>query len=177
MIIDIVVVILLVLALIRGYKNGFVIAMVSSLAVIIGIAAALKLSATMAKYLQQHINVATKWLPFLSFLIVMIGVIFLVRWLAVIVDKTLKAAFLGWANKLAGILLYVAMYMIIFSVVLFYLTGLNIISKSTIDSSLTYHYIQPWGPMVVNSIGKIIPVFKGLFEQLENFFGSLAAKV
>jgi membrane protein required for colicin V production len=176
-IIDIVAVILLLLALFRGYKHGFVIAIVSSLAVIVGVAAALKLSAVVAKWLQAHINFATKWLPFISFLIVLIAVIFLVRWLAVVIDKTLKAAFLGWANKLAGILLYIAVYFVIFSVLLFYLTQLNIISKNTIDSSHTYRFIQPWGPIVINSIGKIIPIFKDLFEQLEHFFGQLADRM
>jgi membrane protein required for colicin V production len=57
---------------------------------------------------------------------------------------------------------------------LFYATNLHIISQNAISSSITYNFVEPWGPVVINSIGKIIPLFKNMFSDLENFFSHLA---
>ena len=72
MLIDIVVVILGLLAIYKGFTRGFVLAIFSLLSFIIGLAAALKLSALVAVYLGRNINLAQRWLPFLAFIAVFI---------------------------------------------------------------------------------------------------------
>jgi membrane protein required for colicin V production len=42
--------------------------------------------------------------------------------------------------------------------------------------SKVYEYIAPWGPKVIDNLGNIIPIFKDMFEQLQNFFAELAKK-
>jgi membrane protein required for colicin V production len=37
--------------------------------------------------------------------------------------------------------------------------------------------VAPWGPKVINNLGKIIPVFKDLFSQLQSFFETLGHKI
>jgi membrane protein required for colicin V production len=79
-------------------------------------------------------------------------------------------AWLGWADKLGGILLYVCIYMVVFSVILFYAGNLHLISPAMKSSSVCYSFIQPWGPVSINALGKLIPWFQDMFRQLENFF-------
>lgn len=176
MIIDIIFLILLVFAIIKGISRGFIVAVFSFLAIIIGVAAAMKLSYIVANWLQHSFNTGKQWLPFLSFLIVLIGVIILVRLLANLIQKAINFSMLGWLNKLGGILLYILLYVSVYSIFLFYLTKMNIIKVETIMASYTYWFIEPLGPKVVNLIGALIPVFKNLFQQLSNFFGSVAHK-
>jgi membrane protein required for colicin V production len=175
MIIDIIFLLLLAFAIIKGISRGFIVAVFSFLAIIIGVAAAMKLSYIVADWLQHSFNTGRQWLPFLSFLIVLIGVIILVRFIANAIQRTMKFAMLGWLNKLGGILFYILLYISIYSVCLFYLTKMNIIKPETIAASRTYSFIEPLGPKVVNTIGVIIPVFKNLFQQLSDFFGRIAA--
>ena len=176
MIIDIIFLLLLAFAFIKGISRGFIIAVFSFLAVIIGVAAAMKLSYIVANWLQHSFNTGKQWLPFLSFLIVLVVVIILVRLLANLIDKALNFAMLGWLNKLGGILLYILLFISVYSVFLFYLTEMNIIKPKTITASRTYSFIEPLGVKVVNLIGAVIPVFKNLFQQLSDFFGRVAAK-
>ena len=72
MIIDIVLAIFLVLAIFKGYNRGFIVALFSLIAFIAGLAAAMKLSATVAAYLGDNVGITKQWLPVLSFLIVFI---------------------------------------------------------------------------------------------------------
>jgi membrane protein required for colicin V production len=176
MIIDIIFLILLAFAIIKGISRGFIVAVFSFLAIIIGVAAAMKLSYIVANWLQHSFNTGRQWLPFLSFLIVLIGVIILVRLVANLIQRAINFAMLGWLNKLGGILLFILLYISVYSIFLFYLTKMNIIKPETIAASRTYTFIEPLGPKIVNLIGAIIPVFKNLFQQLSDFFGNIAHK-
>ena len=65
--IDVVFLLLLVMAVFRGLRHGLIIAVVSALAFLIGLAAAIKLSATVAGYLKNNMHMSTRWLPVLAF--------------------------------------------------------------------------------------------------------------
>jgi membrane protein required for colicin V production len=175
--IDIIFAIIMIIAIIKGMRKGLVVALFSIIAFIIGLAAALKLSAVVAVYLQQNVSVSGKWLPFISFALVFLIVVILVNWAGKFIEKSFEMAFLGWANKLAGAALYVALYIIIYSVFLFYAEKIHLLKPDTFQQSLTYLYIKPWAPAVLDNFGKIIPIFKDSFASLESFFASVSDKI
>ena len=177
MLIDIIFAILLVLAVVRGYQRGLIVGVFSLVAIVIGLAAALKLSAAVAGWIGRSVNVSTQWLPILSFALVFLGVILLVRLGANAIEKTVEVAMMGWVNRLGGILFYLAIYVIVFSVVLFYAEQVKVLSPEAIHSSVSYSYVQPWGPRAIEGFGKVVPVFKDMFAQLEDFFGKLSHQV
>ena len=86
-------------------------------------------------------------------------------------------ALLGWVNRLGGIVFYAALYIIIFSVFLFYADKIHLLKPETIQSSQSYNFVQPWGPVVIDSFGKLIPIFKDMFSDLEAFFGNIGNKI
>jgi membrane protein required for colicin V production len=176
MIIDLFIAVLLVLAIFKGYSRGLIVGLFSLVAIIIGLAAAIKLSAVVAGYIGQNVKVAESWLPIISFFIVFLGVILLVRLGAKAIEKTVELALLGWVNKLGGIILYIVLYMLVASVLLFYLEQVRIIQPDVFASSVTWPYVEPWGPRVIGAFGKIIPFFRDMFGELETFFGKVAER-
>ena len=177
MIIDIALLALLVIAAIKGLQRGIIVAVFSLIGLIAGIAAALKFSVLVAGWLQGSVNISSRWLPAISFLLVFIVVVLLIRLMANLIEASVELALLGWVNKIGGALLYMIIYTLSLSVILFFLVQLKLISEKTIAESVTYPYVEPWGPVVINGIGKIIPLFKDMFAELENFFGKLAQKI
>lgn len=173
--IDIIFLMLVALAIYKGLQKGFIIAVFSLVGFIIGLAAAIKLSAVVAVKLAEHTG-AGKWLPALSFLIVFLGVVFLIHVTAKLIEKTFETVLLGWLNKLAGIFLYLLLYSIIFSVLLFYAVQLHFVNDVTIKASIFYPYLAPLGPKVIGSIGIILPWFKDTFTALEHFFEGVSTK-
>lgn len=174
MIIDILFGILLLMAVIKGWRRGLVVAVFSFIAIIVGLAAAMKLSTVVAEWLKDSTNVSVQWLPFLSFAIVLIGVILLIRLGANLIEASLEVTLLGWVNRLGGILLYIIVYTLAFSVLLFYAAQLKLLNDNTIAGSLTYEAVQPLGPKVINTLGGLIPWFKDMFTELEGFFEHIA---
>lgn len=173
--IDIIFLILAAFAVIKGLSRGFIIAVFSLIGVVVGVAAAMKLSYIVANWLQPSLHTEGIWLPVVSFMIVMFGVILLVRWIANLLQAAIKIAMLGWLNKLGGVVLYLFIFFIVYSILLFYLTQMKIISAETINASKTYNLVEPFGPTAVDMVSYIIPVFKDIFHQLSDFFGSIAA--
>lgn len=174
MIIDVIFAMLLIIACIKGYSKGLIVALFSVLAFIVGLAAALKFSTIVAGWLQNSTNISAKWLPFISFALVFFAVVLLVNWGGKLIQKTFETVLLGWVNRIGGVILYAALYTIIFSIFLFYAEKVSLIRADSIQSSVTYSFIQPWGPKVMDGFGTIIPWFKDMFIQLEDFFSKLA---
>lgn len=175
MFIDIIFFILMLVAVFKGYSRGFIVALFSVAAFIVGLAAALKLSAFAAEKLSGTFNTSGKWLPVLSFLLVFIGVVLLIRLGAKIIQSGIELAMLGWVNRIAGIILYALLYGILYSVFLFYAVQLHIFSDESIAASNVYPWIKPLGPKVIDSLGTVIPWFRDMFSQLEHFFEGVSS--
>lgn len=175
--VDVIFGILLLLAIWKGYSRGFIVAIFSFFSLLIGLAAAVKFSAVVANWLGVSTGIGQKWLPILAFTLVMIAVALVVRLIAKTIEATIQLALLGWLNKLLGILLFTSLYMFIYSIVLFYANQIGFISTTTIAKSKTYAFIAPMGPGAIDLLGKLIPLFRDLFEQLSNFFGTTADKI
>jgi membrane protein required for colicin V production len=176
MIIDIAYLCVLVLAVFKGLQKGFIIAVFSFFAVIIGLAAALKLSAVVAGWLGTNTNVSARFLPILAFILVMIVVALLVRLFGILIQKALQIVMLGFINKIAGIILYAVLYTILLSVILFFAVKIGFIGQDTIAASLCYNFIKPWGPAAIHVFAMFIPAFENMFQQLEHFFNNIAKK-
>ena len=176
MIIDIIFVALMVLAVFKGLRNGLVVALFSFLAFIIGLAAAMKLSVVVAEYLADNTNISQKWLPVLAFVIVFFFVVLLVRLGAKAIEGALRLVMLGWLNKIGGIIFYALLYLFIFSIILFYAQQLNIIKPQVAEVSVSFKYIYPLAPKVMDWLGAVLPFFRDMFASLESFFGKLSQK-
>src|SRR5215213_10863551 len=98
MLIDIILAVLLVIAVIKGYRRGLIVGIFALVAIIVGLAAAIKLSALAAAYIGSAIRIADAWLPIVSFIVVFIIVVLLIRLGANLIQKSVEMAFLGWAN-------------------------------------------------------------------------------
>ena len=177
MILDLIFVIILVLAVFKGYRRGLIVGIFSFLALIIGLAAAIKLSTIVAGYIGKAVNVSDQWLPIISFAVVFMLVVLLVRLGANLIERSIEIAMLGWVNKLGGILLYAALYITVFSIVIFYAEQIHLIKQETIQKSVSYSFVQPWGPKAINLLGSVIPWFKDMFGDLEKFFGTVSDKM
>jgi len=170
MIIDLFTLLILVWAIMKGYGKGFVVAIASFFALYIGLAIALKFSVKVSHWLESNGHTGG-WIPFLSFMLVILGVIILVRLGANLMQKVLELFLLGWLNKIGGMIIYILIFMSIYSTILFFAVKMNILTTDIINDSKTYSIIKPLGPGLLELMGSIIPFFKGLFVELEHYFG------
>ena len=172
--IDILTVLVAAYAIFKGYSKGLIVAVFSFVGFIVGIAAAVKLSAMVAGWLSKNSGLSQQIMPTLAFAIVFIATVFLVRIGAKMVERTVKFVMLGWVNKIGGIVLFLFLYLAILSIALFYVDQVGIIKKEQFSASVLYPYYSTLGQTLISGLGVALPWFKGVFEQLKTFFGSIA---
>lgn len=174
MMLDVIIAGLGVVAVFRGLKQGLVLALFALIGIIAGLAAATKLSAVVANRLSET---GYSWLPFFSFFLVFIVVVFCVNLFGRLIQQTVQWTMMGWLNRLGGVVFYLLLYAIVISIFLFYLTQMNWLDETTGDKSFFYQQLYPLGPGIIEQIGKWIPLFKDIFIELQQFFGTLEDKI
>ena len=174
MLIDLLVVVLLAFAVFKGLQKGLIVAVFSLLAFIIGLAAAMKLSAVAAEKIGEQVNVSERWLPFIAFLVVFIIVVFLVRLGARAIEGAVNLAMMGCINKIGGVIFFALIYLFIFSIIIFYAEQLHIIKEDAMDASVTYPYLKDLAPKIIAGIAVVLPFFKDMFADLSSFFGDVS---
>ncbi|MEJ7673045.1 MAG: CvpA family protein [Chitinophagaceae bacterium] len=102
MIIDIAFVIVMLIAIFKGFSKGLIIGIFSMLAFIIELAAALKLSVVVAEYLKDSVGSFAQWLPYISFMLVIYSSSISCKNIGKSYKKTIRFAMLGWLDTLAG---------------------------------------------------------------------------
>lgn len=174
--IDLAFALVLAFAFWKGYQRGLIVALFSFVAVFIALAAAMKLSAVTAKWLMQEANVNNAWLPFFSFILVMVAMLLLVRLGANMLEAAFKMMWVGWVNTVGGILLYALLSTTTFSILLFYVDQVQLISNETKSASICYPFLESWGPAAIEGVARFIPLFKEMFTTLTEFFEKVASK-
>ncbi len=173
MVVDTAFLILMILAVIKGYRKGLVVAAFSFVGIIIGLVVAMKLSAVVASGLKSYTQIAVGWIPFLAFILTLVGVMIMVKIGAKIIEASLEMILLGWFNRMAGILLYALLYATTFSVLLFYGDKLHILKPAMMAGSKTFWFLAPLAPKFIEVFANMLPFFQGIFEELSVFFAGL----
>lgn len=149
-----------IIAVLQGYRKGFIRAVISFFSLFVGLILAFKLAGLVAEQLKQHTKIASYWLPFISFLVVLILVLLILKWVAGLLQQSTEWLSLGWLNKLLGILLYGIIYFTIWSAVFYFLQLLGVIEGPTMVKNYSYSYLQKWWPFCMEKLATWLPFIK-----------------
>lgn len=170
MTLDIIGITLLIIFFIRGYMKGIIVAAFSVLAVLLGVICALKLSQLFATWMMENGWASSGWAQLLSYVVLFLGVMLLVRLVGKAIETSLEAMMLGFANRVIGGLLFMAITAVVWSSLLWIGTKMMLISPETIAASKTYTYFEPIAPWTFEHVGKLLPFAKDVFTKLQEFF-------
>lgn len=151
---------ILIIAILQGYRNGLIRAIISFFSLFIGLVLAFQLAGYVATQLKAHTKIASHWLPFIAFLVVLILVMILLKMLTGILQQTAEWLLLGWLNKLLGIILYALIYGTIWSALLYFMQILGIVEKASIKEAYSYTYLDAWWPFCMQKLSVWLPSIK-----------------
>jgi membrane protein required for colicin V production len=177
MVLDVIGIILIILFFIRGYTRGFIVAAFSVVAILLGILCALKLSQSFAAWLLVKGYITSGWAQVVSYTVLFIGVVLIVRLIARLLQKAVEGMMLGVANKLIGAVLYAFLGAVLWSSFLWIGARMNMITPETIATSKTYHWLSALAPWFFEQAGRLLPFVKDTFTNLEHFFDTVNQKI
>lgn len=161
---------LLIVAILQGIRNGLIKAILSFFSLFIGLIVAYQLAGWVANQLKQHTKIESHWLPFISFIIVLLIVLFLIKWLSGLLQQTAELLLLGWLNKLLGIVLYSCIYLTIWSAVVYFLQVLGVLEAAKMKEAYSYSYLQKWWPYCMEKISLWLPAIKTTITTFSSTF-------
>jgi membrane protein required for colicin V production len=156
--IDIIIIVILGIAMIRGFVNGFVRELASLAALILGIWGAIKFSSFTAARLYDYFDMTGKYVGIIAFIITFLIIVVIIHFIGLLVDKLMKAVALGFINKLLGIAFGLLKSVLILSVIFMVLNAIEqhrpFLPKEKIEGSMLYNPISDIAPAIFPIIGE-----------------------
>ncbi len=155
---DIVLILLLLIFLIRGFIRGLFIELASVLALIAGIWGAIKFSDFAGKQLAEIFSLSEFWMGLLAFVVTFVFIAIGVHLVAKVADKLFSAIALGWLIKILGGFCGLIKGLVIISLLLVFLNAIDarasFLPHDKINESILY-----------NPVSKILPAIFPLVAE------------
>jgi len=170
MIFDILFILFIALGFWQGYKHGVIYSIFSLAGWFIGIIAALKFSYLMINLLHGYVSLSPKALAIVSFILILVLVLLLMKAIAWSLEQILKAVSLNLPNQVIGGILHSLIGLYVLCVFIWFLNKLDVFPERQKETSHVYPYIANLAPRVVEVSGKIVPMVKDSFEKFDHLF-------
>ena len=144
--IDIVISIILIYGVIRGFYRGLFLEISALIWLLLGLYCAINFNSIIGKYLKEFISLDENYIIIISFLITLIIVVIFLNLIAKSLTKLADAMALGLVNKIAGAFFGLIKFSIICIVFVLLFDKINLsvkmIDELTILNSIFYTYIR-----------------------------------
>lgn len=159
---DIILIIIILLGLFRGFKNGFLLELASLLGLVAGIYGAIHFSHHAVRILSGRVDWNENVISLVAFAVTFIVILLVVSLLARVLTQVINLVMLGLVNKLLGALFGFLKSVFITSLFLMFITaykGNILLDEKTLEASEIYPLVAPVAPTLMPNI----------LRELENY--------
>jgi membrane protein required for colicin V production len=153
---DIILGILLLLGLWKGFNNGLLIELASIVALIAGIYGAIHFSYIAGEYLTAQLNWEERYVTIMAFVVTFLIIVIAVHFASKLLTKIANVALLGLLNKIAGAAFGALKVAVIVGAILVFLSrankNLRFISEEAQNESILFNPIKEIGAVIFNTI-------------------------
>lgn len=164
---DIVILILVIVPSIFGFKKGFLKSVFSLVSILIGLYLATKYHTLIADLIGVVIH-NEKITTIFSFLLIILGIYLLGNFIAGKISKLNAAT--KTADGIAGFFFGALKGLIVVSLLLILFRYIDFIPDDMVRSSRIYLYVVDFAPAVLKIIVNILPESKNTIDKIESFF-------
>ena len=161
-VLDIILSVLLVYGLYKGFSKGLFVEVASLLSLLVGLYGAIHFSFFAENWLETKMDWDAKYIQIVAFAITFFGLLLLVSLVGKIVTKIIDAAQLGLLNKIAGAAFGLAKIALIVSVIINLFSKLNdtitFVDQDTLTDTILYAKVKSFAPTI----------FPSIMEEIEN---------
>ena len=145
-ILDAIILICLIPALIQGLRKGFISQAISIASVVVGIWASSRFANIVTDWVSQYITGSEQVLKIVAFTLILVVVFIALGLLGRLLEAILKFAFLGWVNKLLGVVFAMLKAFLILGLVIMAFNSLNtaftLVKPEIIADSVLYEPLK-----------------------------------
>ena len=147
-----------------GFRKGLIYMIAMIIGLVLGLYLAFKLDGWMSNLIHEHTASSSRFIPYVSFFIILSSVILILIFFAKLLEQILKTASLNTFNKVAGAFMGAAQYAFIVSIILFLLRNfepaVTLLSPQVRDESFSYRYVKGFASMINPALESIKDEFE-----------------
>lgn len=151
--VDFLILLFVVAGMVRGFSKGIIFELSGLLGLIIAIYVSRYHSTPFAEFIHDFFNVGKEYCPALGMVMAFIVSMIVVKGLAMLAVKLIKAISLGWLNSLLGALISTLKYVLAISIVMNVLgpinSKLNILDKHHAEDSVLCSSVMGFAPAIL----------------------------
>ncbi len=140
--IDIICILVALLGFWQGYTRGIIGTLVNILTYVFGFTLSYKMAPITANILEKIFNNETPLMLPAAFLLNLVFIVFILRQATSALENLLKVAYLGVVNQILGGGLVAAFYVLVFSVLIWFIDQGNMVGPLTKEQSATYPFLE-----------------------------------
>jgi len=168
-VIDIVLGILLLFGLVRGFMKGFIVELASLIALFAGIYGAIHFSYFAINYLAEWVSWEQQYIQLAAFAITFLVIVIIILLVGKILTKIAGVIALGIVNRILGGIFGALKLAFIISVILMFWEGFNkdrkFIAEEKLENSILYAPVKEIAPLVLPTILKELDERNLNFEE------------
>ena len=159
--IDIIILVCLLPSLYFGIKNGLVRQIVSFAVIYLGITLSLKFADPVSSYLLTLVKIQPFWAKTIAFIVIFAAIALVLNLLGNIIQKVIKDTAAGFVNRILGILLSFFLFMLIVSLLIYFIDALNQLISFIPEEKLADSKLYPF---MLDFAKTFFPFLKSLFK-------------
>jgi membrane protein required for colicin V production len=155
----------------QGFRKGLFLELISLIALVLAILGGLKLLDTALPFMREFVGDAGVLLPYVTFIVVFIGIILLIHFGGLILKKVIDFTPFGFFDNVLGGILGALKWCLTLSL-LFYVSDIAgiTITEETVANSFVYPVVLKTTPYALDILGYAIPFVKSLFASFKDNF-------
>lgn len=143
---DIIIIICYIPALIRGISKGFIEQAVALASIVASVWTASKYYAALAAWAGPFLNLSGSLINVISFIVILLAVIFLMYYVGRVITGVIGRATLGWIDRLLGLFFAIALVTVVLGIIIVFFdtvnTKLDLVHGGMLDNSVMYNGIR-----------------------------------
>ena len=166
---DVLLLLPLVVGTVKGYRRGLVLELASLLAFVLGVVGGLSLLSAAVPVVRSYLGELFGLLPLVSFLLVLVGIMWGVHLLGGLVKQAVHLTPLGVLDNLLGGAAGALKWLLGLSLLLHgtALAGIHLLAPSLIAGSIVLPWVQKATPLALQLTGYVLPFTQGLLARLK----------
>ncbi len=155
----------------QGFRKGLLLELVSLVALVLAILGGLKLLDAALPVMESFVGDAHGLLPYVTFLVVFVGIILLIHTGGLIIKKVIDFTPFGLFDNVLGSILGALKWCVALSLLLYVsdMAGISV-SKDTADASMVYPVVLKTTPYALDILSYVLPFVKSLIFSLKQHF-------
>ena len=154
-----------------GFRKGLLLELVSLVALVLAILGGLKLLDTALPFMAGFIGDAHGLLPYVTFLVVFVGIILLIHLGGLMLKKVVDFTPFGLFDNVLGAILGGLKWCLALSLLLYVsdMAGISV-SKDTASASMIYPVVLKTTPYALDILSYVLPFIKALITSVRQHF-------